>query len=450
VSVLEAARPTAVPAVAFLPWLVVYAALPAWRGGRFFLLASVVTLAVVEGPWITLGLVAAAVLGYALVEGVFRLPLGWRWWAFAGVLLAMHAVYWASFHLPVPEVFRQAPFRDADRAPVFVLFSGIGATFFRMVSYAWDRWRGACGHAGLRGYLTYMLFFPQLRHGPLERCSDFAAQVRSAPGAWSLRDAAVGLGRVAAALVTLGLLGVVGSAGGQYVPEVFGRPGLAALSQPERLSVGELLLLMHAPLVLLYLLESSYARLQLGVSRAFGVRGTENFRYPLLARSPREVWHRWNITVSTWLRDYAYIPLGGNRRHKYLNIVLVFVYCGLLHALQWRCVAWGLWTGGTLALFVWLTDRWHAYMTRTRSARPGAVARVRAWGACEDAACPHGVRRIALAALRLLGGVVARVLTFHWLSIGVTILLDPEYCGAKVLARYLQWLSGGWITLPLG
>jgi len=449
VSVLEAARPTAVPAVAFLPWLAVYAFLPAWRGGKFFTLASVVTLAVVEGPWLTLGLVAAVVLGYALVEGVFRLPVGWRRWAFLAVLLAMHAAYWASFHLPVPEVFRHAPLRDADRAPVFVLFSGIGATFLRMVSYAWDRWRGVCGRTGLRDYLTYMLFFPQFRHGPLERYGDVAAQVRSAAGAWGLRDAAVGLGRVAIALATLGLLVAVGAAAGRYVPEVFGRPGLPALLHPERLSAGELLLLMHAPLVLLYLLESSYARLQLGVSRAFGVRGTENFHYPLLAGSPREVWHRWNITVSTWLRDYAYIPLGGSRRHKYRNIVLVFVYCGLLHALQWRCIAWGLWTGGTLALFVWLTDRWNAYATRTRSVDPEVAGR-HAVEPFKDSAGARRLRHSAQAVLRWLGGVAARILTFHWLAIGVTIVLDPEYCGARVLARYLQWLSGGWITLPLG
>jgi D-alanyl-lipoteichoic acid acyltransferase DltB (MBOAT superfamily) len=174
-------------------------------------------------------------------------------------------------------------------------------------------------------------------------------------------------------------------------------------------------LFIHAPAVLLYLLESSFAHLQLGVSRAFGIVGTENFDRPFLARDPRDVWHRWNITLSTWLRDYVYIPLGGNRCHKYRNILLVFIYVSLLHGLQPRCLAWGLWTGGTLALYQWLRDRYRARKRPTSTLRPTST-------------------------FRFILITLARLATFHWFAIGVTIILDPDYCGARLLRQYVTLL----------
>ena len=417
---LDATRPTAVPAIVFLVWWPLFAVLPGRFTRTFFIIAGVLTLAAVEGPWLALGLLAAILLGYALVEGAVRLPRG-RGPAFAALLVLLHAAYWACFYLPLPAVFEHARLREPDKHPTFVLFSGIAVTFFRLVSYAWDRWRAAGGPTRLRDYLAYMLFFPQFRHGPVERCGSFADKLRTAREVWTQRDLGVGLLRVLAALASLvGLMGAAQGVG-KIMPAPLTNVGMDILSHPEQLTAGQVLLLMHVPLLILYVLESSFARLQLGVARAFGVKGTENFNYPLLARSPRELWHRWNITVSSWLRDYAYIPLGGNRRHKYLNIALVFVYCGLLHALQRRCLAWGIWTGGTLALFLWIADRWKAWRANAPPVHPVTGA---------------------------IGGFVARLLTYHWLCIGVTIILDPEYCGLKVLARYLEIITGGLIAWP--
>jgi D-alanyl-lipoteichoic acid acyltransferase DltB (MBOAT superfamily) len=432
-NVLQSARPTAVPAVAFLVWWPLFALLPGRYGRTFFILASVATLAVIEGPWIAAGLGGAILLAYVLVEGVLRLQTG-RAAAFAALLVLIHAAYWACFYLPLPDVFASMHLRPVDKNPTFVLFSGIGVTFFRLVSYAWDRWRNAPlppgeGSGGgahhpptsgpsFRDYLAYMLFFPQLRHGPVERAAPFSAQLTTARQTWTPRDLGIGLLRVGVALASLGLLRSLAKWAATKTGTPLSNEGLEILSHPEQLSAIQVLLLVHAPLLILYVLESSYARLQLGVGRIFGVRGTENFNSPLLATNPGEVWHRWNITVSKWLRDYAYIPLGGNRRHKYLNITLVFVYCGLLHALQLRCAMWGLWTGGTLAAFLWIADR--------VKGRPAPAA----W--------THPVFGPALRCL-------ARIATYVWLCIGVTIILDPEYCGLKVLWRYLQIISGGLI-----
>lgn len=93
---------------------------------------------------------------------------------------------------------------------------------------------------------------------------------------------------------------------------------------------------------------SGYSDMAIGLGRMFGFTFPENFNYPYISRSMREFWRRWHISLSTWLRDYLYIPLGGNRRgtaRTLANLLVVFVLCGLWHGANWTFVAWGLWHG---------------------------------------------------------------------------------------------------------
>jgi alginate O-acetyltransferase complex protein AlgI len=87
--------------------------------------------------------------------------------------------------------------------------------------------------------------------------------------------------------------------------------------------------------------------------RMFGFRILENFNYPYVARSVREFWRRWHISLSNWFRDYLYIPLGGNQRGErraYTNLIIVFLLCGLWHGASWPFVLWGAWHGAFLVL----------------------------------------------------------------------------------------------------
>ena len=89
---------------------------------------------------------------------------------------------------------------------------------------------------------------------------------------------------------------------------------------------------------------SGYTDISIGVSQVFGFKLTDNFNRPYTARSVAEFWRRWHISFSTWLRDYLYIPLGGNRvvpTRLYINLILVFLVCGLWHGASWTFVAWG-------------------------------------------------------------------------------------------------------------
>ena len=91
----------------------------------------------------------------------------------------------------------------------------------------------------------------------------------------------------------------------------------------------------------------------IGLGRMFGFRFPENFRWPYIADSVQEFWRRWHMSLSTWFRDYLYIPLGGNRvspARRYLNLVTVFFLCGLWHGASWNFVIWGLWHGAFLVV----------------------------------------------------------------------------------------------------
>jgi alginate O-acetyltransferase complex protein AlgI len=116
---------------------------------------------------------------------------------------------------------------------------------------------------------------------------------------------------------------------------------------------------------------SGYSDMAIGLGRMFGFRFPENFNYPYISRSMREFWRRWHISLSTWLRDYLYIPLGGNRggtARTLANLVVVFALCGLWHGASWTFVAWGMWHGLFLVIERLVPGR-----------RPSALAAVGGW-----------------------------------------------------------------------
>ena len=98
---------------------------------------------------------------------------------------------------------------------------------------------------------------------------------------------------------------------------------------------------------------SGYSDMAIGLGRMFGFTFPENFRYPYIARSLRDFWRRWHISLTTWLRDYLYIPMGGNRVSDLrvtFNLLMVFILCGLWHGASWNFLVWGMWHGLFLTL----------------------------------------------------------------------------------------------------
>jgi D-alanyl-lipoteichoic acid acyltransferase DltB (MBOAT superfamily) len=185
----------------------------------------------------------------------------------------------------------------------------------------------------------------------------------------------------------------------------------AAVRSPASLTLVDVMVLVHLPVAMLYALEWASAGLQLSASRCYAVQGTENFDHVWRMRNPADCWRRWQTTLGAWVQDYAFKPLMRRTRSASAAIVLAFVYCGLLHGPQWRCFVWGLYNGVSVAAASW-------WLRRRRGA--------------------SGPKPIAL---RILIEVAGRATLLIWISVGMTILIDPDGCGLPLLRRYVALLA---------
>lgn len=222
--------------------------------------------------------------------------------------------------------------------PLAGLALPIGISFFTFqgVSYAVDTYRDS--QAGTRSFwelLLFISFFPQLIQGPILRFGDVAPQLRQRTA--TLDDIAAGCRRFILGLSKKLLIADVLATA---VDAIFAHTGTYDI----RLSV--LAAILYS--LQLYFDFSGYSDMALGLGRMFGFRFAENFDHPYTASTVQEFWRRWHISLSSWFRDYLYIPLGGNRKGKArtcLNVLIVFLLTGLWHGASWTFVLWGLWHG---------------------------------------------------------------------------------------------------------
>jgi alginate O-acetyltransferase complex protein AlgI len=147
---------------------------------------------------------------------------------------------------------------------------------------------------------------------------------------------------------------VIGLAKKMLVANVVAGPADAIFAMPAaQLSSAHAWLGIVCYTIQIYFDFSGYSDMAIGLGRMFGFRFPENFRWPYVATSVQGFWRRWHLSLSTWFRDYLYIPLGGNRVSpvkQYRNLVTVFFLCGLWHGASWNFVIWGLWHGAFLVI----------------------------------------------------------------------------------------------------
>ncbi len=230
-----------------------------------------------------------------------------------------------------------------------ILPAGVSFYVFQAISYLVDVYRGDAsasvdagapgGAAGFAHFATFIALFPQLIAGPILRYKDVAGQLLR-------RDHSFGMFSEGAVRFMAGFCKkvLVADAVAPLADAAFGlaRPGFADAW------IGVL-----AYTVQIYFDFSGYSDMAIGLGRMIGFRFMENFDRPYLSRSITEFWRRWHISLSSWLRDYLYIPLGGNRRgtrRTYLNLLVVMLFGGLWHGASWTFVLWGLWHGLLLAI----------------------------------------------------------------------------------------------------
>ena len=218
---------------------------------------------------------------------------------------------------------------------------GISFFTFHALSYVIDIHRRKSAGGKPLDFALYMTLFPHSIAGPIVRYGDIAGQiahrvVTTAGFAEGIRRFIIGLAKK---MLVANTVAVAADA-------IFALPG------------GELNFSLAWLGVACYTLQiyfdfSGYSDMAIGLAKLFGIDFLENFNYPYAARSITEFWRRWHISLSSWFRDYLYIPLGGNRCcpvRNYANLVTVFFLCGLWHGASWTFAAWGLFHGAFLVL----------------------------------------------------------------------------------------------------
>ena len=216
------------------------------------------------------------------------------------------------------------------KIPEILLPIGISFYIFQSLSYVIDVYRGdAPVQKNLLTFGTYVTLFPQLIAGPIVRYQDVATQMESRRE--NIADFASGV-----------LLFIAGLS-----KKVLLANPMGSLWNLAREGEGTLLAWVGitAYALQIYFDFSGYSDMARGLGRMLGFEFLENFNYPYISRSITEFWRRWHISLSTWFREYVYIPLGGNRRglpRQILNLLVVWMLTGLWHGASWNFVLWGL------------------------------------------------------------------------------------------------------------
>ncbi|HKI34378.1 MAG TPA: MBOAT family O-acyltransferase [Gemmataceae bacterium] len=223
-----------------------------------------------------------------------------------------------------------------------VLPLGISFHTFQGISYTLDVYKGKI--RAVRAFVDFALFvafFPQLVAGPIVRAVEFLPQMAEPPRATS-RQVVEGLHWFVVGLVKKAFLADWLA---RFVDPVFHDP-----SAYDALTLRWAVLAYAAQI---YCDFSGYSDLAIGCAKWFGFELPQNFNFPYLSASIPEFWRRWHISLSTWMRDYVYISMGGNRRgslRTYLNLLLTLTLCGLWHGASWSYVLWGFYNGVLLAV----------------------------------------------------------------------------------------------------
>jgi len=327
----------------FLVLFFLYWALPWHRGRVLILLAASIYFYACWNHWLALLLCVSSLADYLIARGMestsaARVKKLLLFTSLAGNLGLLCYFKYANFFLGS---LREAAggFGLSLSVPVLQVMLPVGISFytFEAINYTVDVYRGKVRAArDLTHFMLFILFFPHLVAGPIVRARAFLPLVARRKH-WSWLRAHQG--------VLLILLGVVKKLAiadrmALYVDPVFADPGAHATATLWFAAV--------AYAIQIYCDFSGYSDMALGLAHLFGYHLATNFNMPFLAANIAELWRRWHMSLSSWIRDYVFIPLGGSRGTRlqtYRNLLVTFALCGLWHGAGWTFVLWGLLNG---------------------------------------------------------------------------------------------------------
>lgn len=216
---------------------------------------------------------------------------------------------------------------------------GISFYVFSSISYIFDIYRKDCkAQKNIINMALFILFFPKLLMGPIERYKEFEEQIKVENRKISIESFKVGITRFTYGLAKKVLIADVVA----KVADATFNTNVASLSTPLAW-LGALCYMIQ-----IYFDFSGYSDMSIGLAKMFGFELMENFDLPYTSQSITEFWRRWHISLGSWFKNYLYIPLGGNRKGKfrtYINLLIVFIATGIWHGAAWNYIAWGLFNG---------------------------------------------------------------------------------------------------------
>ena len=227
-----------------------------------------------------------------------------------------------------------------------VLPIGISFFTFQGMSYVVDVYRkNVPAQRNIFKVALYIALFPQLIAGPIVRYKDIAFEVDNRQT--SLVDFSSGIERF---IIGLGKKAILANTMASTADAIWNN---GAMNNTWLIAwVGSIAYTLQ-----IYFDFSGYSDMAVGLGRMFGFHFNENFKLPYISDSISEFWRRWHISLSSWFKDYVYIPLGGNRKRVYLNLTIVFLLTGIWHGASWHFLAWGVWNGFFIILERFIRNR---------------------------------------------------------------------------------------------
>ena len=325
----------------------------AWR--PFILAASYFFYGWIDWRWVLL-LVASSVVNTVASQVIARSP--------SAVARKRALITAVAFDLGLLAVFKYFSFfvSETDSAldsiglgssiPLVQIVLPIGISFFtfQAISYVVDVYRGDTHAASLVDVAILQAFFPHLVAGPIVRANELLPQLRTP------RDPRTVPAGPAIFLIVGGLLKKT-----VIADELARRVVDPVYSEPTAHSGAEITLAFYAFAAQIYCDFSGYTDMAIGLALLLGYQLPQNFNRPYLALSLQDFWRRWHMTLSRWLRDYLYIPLGGNRKGRlktYRNVMITMLLGGLWHGASWTFVLWGGIHGAGLSAERWIRERY--------------------------------------------------------------------------------------------
>ncbi len=280
-------------------------------------------------------------IGLAMVKGHRR--VGKRWLVALSVVINLGMLAYFKYTNFFISIYNDLSIGNPLDFHKIFLPVGISFFVFQSLSYTIDIYRSRIAplHNWI-DYFFYLSFFPQLVAGPIVRAKDFIPQIRQSPLVVSKRMFGFGVFLILSGLLKKAVISDYISA--NFVDRIFDQPGLY--------SGAENLLGVYGYALQIYCDFSGYSDMAIGLALLLGFRFRKNFYTPYKSATITEFWRRWHISLSSWLRDYLYIPLGGNRKGRvrtYINLLITMLLGGLWHGAAMRFVLWGAIHGVTLA-----------------------------------------------------------------------------------------------------